>query len=281
MDIQVTITRRLLADLFDATYEAGCDGDGDDRASTPFSWTSPRGAEAFERLKGKNIVFIRHCESTYQVGKAAVGERIRTDRSYTDATLTETGKVQASAVAARLAQSDFRADLIASSPLTRCLETAVLAFPDQFVTSGDGAPPTAAVVVVSTLLPEIVHSWADTGQPLDVVCTSHPQLERFRGAESRSRFQHVGCQSNQPVRPCRWTEQAGGNPVEERASALLRAGLVWRWLAEPTRTERNIAVVTHSKLIKKSGNICMLGPSIDEIENGDVVFIAFDSTSVM
>ena len=59
------------------------------------------------------------------------------------------------------------------------------------------------------------------------------------------------------VVPCpSWTEQVGGNPVEERSSALLRAGLVWRWLAEPSRTERNIAVVTHSKLIKKSGNVC-------------------------
>lgn len=273
--LQVTITRHLLADLFDAAYETGCD----DGAS--FSWSSPCGAEAFERLKGKNIVFLRHCESTYQVGKAAVGETIRADRAYTDAKLTEKGKVQAAAVAVRLAQCGFRPDLIASSPLTRCLETAALAFPDQFVAFGNGVPRTAAVVVVSTLLPEIVRSWADTGRPLGLVCTTHPQLERFRGTESGSRFQHVGCQLHQAVRPCRWTEQPGGNPVEERASALLRAGLVWRWLAEPSRKERNIAVVTHSKLIKKSGKICMLGPSIDEIDNGDVVFVCFDSTSAL
>ena len=104
-------------------------------------------------------------------------------------------------------------DLIASSPLTRCLETAALAFPDQFVASSDGAPRTAAVVVVSTLLPEIVHSWADTGRPLDVVCDSHPQLERFRGTESRSRFQHVGCQPNQPVRPCRCVGRPSASPA--------------------------------------------------------------------
>lgn len=258
----VKITREGLAGWFDAVYE---DGEPDGK----FSWLSDKGVRCFERLRSKNIVVLRHTQSTYQA-KSFGAENIQRNRDYLDAQLTELGKVQAAGLAVRLALGGFRPQLVVSSPLTRCMQTAVLAFPAEFLPGHQ-----ADVKVLSQLLPEIVHSWGDTGCPLDEICDKHPQLERFRKAESASRFQHVDCDPSQGSRPRRWELQPAGNPVEQRCNAKRRAALVWRWLSE-NRPEQNIAIVTHSKMINEGEQVCLLGHGIEDIGNGDFVTVSFE-----
>jgi len=81
------------------------------------------------------------------------------------------GKLQAAALGAKLASSGFRPQLILSSPLTRCLQTAGLAFPGEFVpVRGAPWPGTSGCAVrMSHLLPEAVDSWADVGRPIEEV----------------------------------------------------------------------------------------------------------------
>ena len=79
-------------------------------------------------------------------------------------------------------------------------------------------------------------------------------------------------------RSCRrWQLRPAGNPVEPHESARRRAALVWRWLSE-NRPEKNIAIVTHSKMIKEHERIWLLGPGIAEIENGDFVTVVFEGS---
>lgn len=74
-------------------------------------------------------MFIRHCESTYQaqIYPGSQAQR-QSDQRYLDAELTETGKLQAAKLGVYLEQQ-WKPDLIVSSPLTRCLETAAFVFP--------------------------------------------------------------------------------------------------------------------------------------------------------
>ena len=283
---EVNVTRRDLAKWFDACYELEEEGG-------QYSWDSQKGAHDYETLRHKEILFVRHCESTYQTTKFSPPNTprdiIKCDPLYKDAELTELGKVQAAELGARLAVNGFQPDLIVSSPLTRCLETAALVFPAAFL-SATAAAPTPKLKVLSELLPEIVHSWGDTGRslgaiidggveraPFDQICREpKPQLEPFRGAESKSRFQKVGCSPTGMRRGCRWQLKSfDGRPEEDRRNAKLRCALVWRWLCE-NRPEERIAVFTHSKLIKASEHIHLVGPAIEGIQNGEFVRVVFE-----
>ena len=91
----VRVTRRELAEWFDEYYEDGEPGIG------KFSWLSDHGATCFECLRNKNLIFLRHCQSTYQA-KVFGAERLQQNRAYADARLTEVGKVQASGLSLSL-----------------------------------------------------------------------------------------------------------------------------------------------------------------------------------
>ena len=291
-DRVVTVTRQDLAERYDHLYD-------DD-----FSWLSERGERRFAALRGKTVLVARHCESTYQVlretGNASTGGKLRWEdargrKDCLDAPLSGVGRCQASHLGTRLALCGFQPDLILSSPLTRCLQTASLAFPAAFtpVALGGLVPRLSCEVKMSHLLPEAVDSWADCGRPIDdVIADGNPDLERFRGAMSASRFQRVGSDPNAALRPRRWdfvTETMGADgvrrplevpfPQEPRRSAQLRAALVWRLLSE-NRPERRVFVVTHSKLVKEdsregfSGNL--LGPGIREFKNGEFALVVFE-----
>jgi hypothetical protein len=184
-----------------------------------------------------------------------------------------------------VAQTGFVPDLILTSTLTRSLESAAFTFPNQFV-SFQGSQPTAAVQTTELLNDQVV-SWADVvvSDEQDAVTAHKSHLAPFHGAHSASRYHHAGCDLAQPVRPRRWkhvTAPQDGHtaeferfkpleaqypdqftyPEEPRDSAQLRAALVWRLLAEVPHT--NVAVFTHSKLIKHGYHIHLLGPLIGQ-----------------
>lgn len=297
----VRVTRQDLAEWFDESpegrYKTSYQGYEPGEQGGRFRWGDEKGARAYEGLRGKTIVFLRHCESTYQTEQFSqpVGLPLQMDQRYKDAELTEKGKVQAAALGARLAVGGFVPDLVVSSPLTRCLETAALVFPTAFLPAAvAAAPPPPKLKVLSKLLPEIVHSWGDTGRSLAAVIDGEkgrrdpkPHLEAFRGAESGSRFQNVDCISKGRPRPRRWVEEKevtealgeGGKPREGRGNAKLRCALVWRWLSE-NRPEQRIAIVTHSKLIKTGEKVHLVGPGIEKIKNGEFVHVTFDHGGV-
>ena len=81
--------------------------------------------------RSRTVYLIRHGESK---GQAAPSRRVRqTDPSLTDCGLTTLGRQQARSIKSLFpTQQAYEAvDWVISSPLTRCLETAVLAFPDH------------------------------------------------------------------------------------------------------------------------------------------------------
>jgi len=129
------------------------------------------------------------------------------------------------------------------------------------------------------------------------VVAEHPHLARFTGAMSSTRFHRSGCRPDAALRPRRWNlvtpppppcgaaaaeaDTAAAVdaalrpfPQEPRPSAALRAALVWRLLSE-NRPERAVAVFTHSKLIMDGYGICLLGPGVKEIHNGDFALVTF------
>jgi len=187
-----------------------------------------------------------------------------------------------------LAQHDFVPDLILTSTLTRSLETSALMFPNQFVPFHCSQP--TANVQTTELLNDQVVSWADAPSSDErEVLRDRPQLARFSGAHSSSRYHHVCCDYAKPLRR-QWkyaTKPQDGHtadfehfksleaqypdqftfPEETRESAQLRAALVWRLLAEVP--EPNVAVFTHSKLIKHGYHIHLLGPLICETAVGE------------
>ena len=58
-------------------------------------------------------------------------------QGHSDISLSSEGRTQAEALAARFSEPDLRPDLVFSSPLSRALETARLAFPEQAIQTDD------------------------------------------------------------------------------------------------------------------------------------------------
>ena len=161
-------------------------------------------------------------------------------------------------------------------------------FPTQFVPFHCNQP--TANVQTTELLNDQVVSWADVPSSDErEVLRGRPQLERFSGAHSSSRYHHICCDPAKALRR-QWkyvTKPQDGHtadfehfksleaqypdqftfPEETRESAQLRAALVWRLLAEVP--EPNVAVFTHSKLIKHGYHIHLLGPLICETAVGE------------
>lgn len=88
----VRVTREKLSAWFDSKYDDG------------FAWNSDEGAALYQKLVTKNLLFFRNAESTYQElrdKKCVKWQDARWQKAYTDAPLTEVGKVQAAALACR------------------------------------------------------------------------------------------------------------------------------------------------------------------------------------
>lgn len=88
----VSVTREKLSVWFDSKYDDG------------FAWNSVEGATLYKKLVSKNLLFFRNTESTYQELRDKKGVKwqdARWQKAYTDAPLTELGKVQAASLSCR------------------------------------------------------------------------------------------------------------------------------------------------------------------------------------
>ena len=224
-DHEVVVTREKLKEWFDGCYEPG-EGGGQ------YSWDSERGRRDFEKLRGKEIMFVRHCESTYQTAKFG-REAIQCNPKYKDADLTEMGKVQAADLGARLAVHSW-------GDTGRSLDAVI----------DGGVEPLSGAM-------------RDPKPHLEAFRGAESR-SRFQKDDCNKKGQLRGCRWQKKA------GGEFGKPREDRAHAKLRCALVWRWLSE-NRPERRIAIVTHSKLIKAREDIHLAGPGIDEIQNGEFV----------
>lgn len=103
-------------------------------------------AEATMRITGqhgamawlKSVHLVQHGQGTYDVATNEAGDCAHFDENWADAELTALGEAQAAA-AGRVISSNWEAEpdahetLVVSSPLTRCLQTAVVALPQRTV----------------------------------------------------------------------------------------------------------------------------------------------------
>ena len=242
-----------------------------------FKWDSERGYKTLTLLKSKQLYFVRHTESQYQVIRdAKEWSEVRHMEQLQDPSLTTVGVMQAAGVGHDMAQEHIRPDLIVSSPLTRCLQTAALAFPDVFLSNREDC-----TLQMCSLLPEKVDSYGDCERRIATVIEEKPELYLFEHTMSQSCYQKKNQDDKlDQIYSPRWELATDDKnefpfPSESKESARKRVALFWRWLAE--RPEQVIAVVTHSKLVKKHYQICMLGNSVEEFHNGDCIHVVFDA----
>ncbi len=166
----------------------------------------------------RRIRFIRHGQSEFN----AAFELIRPkDPMIFDARLTEKGRGQASALAGQGLWHDVQ--LVVTSPLTRAIETALLAF------AGTPVP-----IRVEALHRERVEHSGDLGRPRAALAGEFGHLEFGTFPEF-------------------WWHHAEGRPneiaIESEETLGARVADFRAWLAG--RPERNIAVVGHGTFLNR------------------------------
>lgn len=87
-------------------------------------------AYGFSAESAKLVHLVRHGEGIHNVAAALRGAEAYHDQSLTDATLDDTGRLQASTLGQRIKEAQMQVDVILVSPLTRTLQTATEMFPD-------------------------------------------------------------------------------------------------------------------------------------------------------
>ncbi len=130
--------------------------------------------EEYNRLVSKSVLFVRHAESAYQADQRDFQAKCA-DKALLDAELTPLGRKQAAALGCVLAQQRTgRAlngqngyDLLVSSPLSRCMQTAALAF--NWRSDRD--------ITVLHALTEKVDSYSDVSRPLPQRLALHKELQ--------------------------------------------------------------------------------------------------------
>lgn len=131
--------------------------------------------EEYSRLRSKSVLFVRHAESAYQADERIFQAKCA-DKSLLDSALTPLGRRQAAELARALAQQHMEGDggdgqnaydLIVSSPLSRCMQTAALAF--------SGCP--GRDITVLHALTEKVDSYGDVSRPLAQRLALHKELQ--------------------------------------------------------------------------------------------------------
>ena len=170
-------------------------------------------------MASKTVHMIRHGQSTFN---AATATTPWSDPMLFDAPLTDHGVDQATAL--RPVTAALGIELVVSSPLTRAIQTALLAFGET-----SGVP-----VVVEALLRERLEASCDVGRPADALAADFPALA----------FDHL---------PDPWWHWDGGS--DKRAIALepdhifsSRVDAFRAWLDQ--RPESILAVVGHGAFLR-------------------------------
>ncbi len=175
-------------------------------------------------MPDKTIHLIRHAQSEHNARALTAPDEdvLRHDPALRDAPLTPLGEAQARALAAEVEPLQA-IELIVTSPLTRAIQTMLIAF---------AAHP--APRLVEALHREHLDSWCDVGRSPRALAAAFPSL----------RFDHL----NDP-----WWHVAPGHAdgfMREDVETLDQRIAAFRvWLA--ARPERHIAVIGHSGFLRR------------------------------
>jgi broad specificity phosphatase PhoE/uncharacterized SAM-binding protein YcdF (DUF218 family) len=221
--------------------------------------------EEYSRLVNKKIFFIRHAESSYQLSSAPFTERC-VDERLRDTSLTPRGRIQAMELGHLIHREVGinNVDLIVTSPLTRSMQTAALAF-------GGASNRT---INVNPLFAEKVDSWNDVERDISECVEEHVELRGFIWHRTRSR--HCLQATGHPISSS-WNLDKG-YPFERESTAMDRIIRAWRWLCD--REEKNIVIITHSKLLGRESaayGLLLMDPlsSLSTFDNCEVCAVSF------
>eukprot|EP00966_Prymnesium_polylepis_P298347 6894178-Prymnesium_polylepis.1 len=177
----------------------------------------------------KRLSFIRHAEGWHNKDSREkenyYPDRLGETMTYWDARITPLGTEQAELLSHKLQwrQRDGLPQLVAVSPLTRTLETACLAFPDESVHGW--RPPFFAT---SLARERIAEHTCDGRRPL---------------SELKFEFPHVDFSEITSEEDEMWEHKEDTPSPQESTACMARGRRLLRWLWE--RPEKDIAIVTH------------------------------------
>jgi len=180
------------------------------------------------KSQGKNIKvvhFVRHAQGTHNV------EANYRSTDQLDAKLTPLGESQC----ARLAQEQTRAlggvDLLVTSPLTRCVQTALLSFPAQL----DAGLPLVALESVR----ETVNFVCDRRRPISEIAADFPEVDFSQCMHDEDQvWRMYEDRFGDQLAYVRHRESDDPHHVAKRAREF------FTWLEK--RNEREVLVATHS-----------------------------------
>jgi broad specificity phosphatase PhoE len=176
----------------------------------------------------KLVHMIRHAEGTHNVNK-----EYKADINL-DARLTEKGVAQCQTVADNIPSSFDKVDLILTSTMTRCVQTALYCFPSL-------AKDKSIPFVANEDIRETVNHTCDRRRPLTDIAAEYPEVD----------FSEVPV--NEDGIWNSYKERLGSDWDEMRESAELhrvadRGRSFWGYLSK--RSEQEVIVCTHSAFLR-------------------------------
>jgi len=180
----------------------------------------------------KHMHFIRHAQGTHNVHQEY------RKMEHLDARLTEKGKEQCRALAATIEAERpylFDAELIVTSPLTRCIQTTLLSL-DPILQKNRHLP-----VLANEWVRETVNYNCDRRRTITEIASEHPRVN----------FEHVE-HDHDPIWEA-YEQRLGGEYPAHRESAELhrvadRGRRFFAWLAQ--REERHVVVCSHAAYLR-------------------------------
>ena len=177
----------------------------------------------------KRLTFIRHAEGQHNKDSRELAnyypEKLGETMTYWDAQLTALGREQSYTLATKLQwrQRSGLPQLVAVSPLTRTLETASIAFPNETVHGW--RPPFVATSLARERID--VHT-CDGRRPRSVLEEEYPHVD----------FSEIASEEDEM-----WAHKENDPSPLESLACMARGRSLLRWLWQ--RPEQDIAIVTH------------------------------------
>lgn len=191
--------------------------------------------EAMSKYKSiKTVHFVRHAEGTHNVKKDY------SSIEHVDARLTEKGKLQCRSLAKRIAKSDLgtthhdlytKADLLVTSPLTRCIQTCI-----RSCKSLIEARPSIPIIAMESIR-ETVNFHCDRRRPVAALSTDFPIVEYDMVPNHDTAWDAYHSQLGPPEAFTTFRESAQIYKVAERGRHF------FGWLA--SRSERHVVICSH------------------------------------
>jgi broad specificity phosphatase PhoE len=199
----------------------------------------------------KTVYIVRHGESEYNAATAAAGSGWADPLIY-DAPLTAKGQAQARALLHAITQWDLPKDVLwACSPLTRAVETMLLACPDPRVRAG-------AAVHVLPDISEKVFTSGDVGRPPAVLSQRFPELAPCLASLPETWWYTTEARPNCAL-------QRAFNAHEPRASVERRVKAFRQWVLG--RPESVIVAFGHSSYWKAFATAANNGVRVEALPN--------------